>query len=74
MPSECLHPFPMKSCTHLALAVIRIATAVARTDEPVKTLGVMTPILQDSDGEPWLFVGDLADPNQLHLWFMGFGT
>lgn len=69
----CLHPFPLKSCAHLALDVIRIATAVAWTDGPVKALGVMTAILRDLDGEPWLCAGDLADPNQLHLWFTGFG-
>lgn len=72
--AECLHPFPMKFCAHLALSVTRIATAIAWTDGPVKTLGMMTPILQDLDGEPRLCAGDLADPNQLHLWFMGFGT
>lgn len=72
--AECLHPFPPKSCAHLALAVIRIATAIAWTDGPVKVLGVMTAILQDLDGEPRLCVGDLADANQLHLWLMGFGT
>lgn len=72
--ARCLHPFPPKSCAHLAFAVIRIATAITWTDGPVKALGVRILILQYLDEAPWLCVRDLAVPNQLHLCFMGSDT
>lgn len=53
--------------------MIRVTTAIAWTDGP-SPLVMMTAILRDLDGEPWLCVGHLADPDQLRLWFVGFGT